>query len=273
MPELPEVETIVRGLQELIGRKVSAVEVYDDKIYASQPAPGALFQLVGQSVVRVTRRGKVIVLDTDGGLVVSCHLRMTGQLWLVPAGAPVPRFVRVKVHFVDVELYFADARRFGYFVVETAAQFADNPFLARLGPDAATISASELAVRLKHRSGSVVKAALLDQTVLAGVGNIYADEALWRAGIHPETRCGDLDEDAVTRLAEAIVYVLARGIETGGSSLRDYVDASGTRGRYLDEAGVFARQGQACRRCGAQIIKTRVAGRGTHLCLNCQRVS
>ena len=271
MPELPEVETIVRGLRVLVGQRIDTVVALDPTALAGSLSTLAGAGLVGRRVQSVTRRGKVIVIATDGDCVLSVHLRMTGQLIYFAANTSLPpRFTRVRIQLASGDLYFADARRFGKCTIGTIDEFTHDAFLNRLGPDAWTVDAGDVASVLRRHPRSKVKAVLLDQSSLAGVGNIYADEALWHAGIHPETLCGVLDEYDAAVLATSVRHVLSRGVARGGSSLRDYVDASGQRGSYLDEAVVFARTGQPCGRCHTPISKIRVAGRGTHLCEHCQ---
>ena len=169
-------------------------------------------------------------------------------------------------------LYFNDQRKFGRMVVLPTADVSADALLARMGPEPLEpeFDAEALGAGLARHPSMTLKAALLDQGVVAGIGNIYADEALWRAGLHPQRRCGTVRRPAVAALRDGIVTVLSEGVALGGSTLRDYVDARGQRGGYLDAAAVYGRSGQPCRRCSTAIVKTTVAGRGTHLCPACQ---
>jgi len=279
VPELPEVETIRRQLDaRLIGRSVWSVETRWHKSFTGRSVdPGVV---VGRPVARVWRRGKVLGIDTDGGISFLTHLRMTGQLLLEPPGTPrdtpSPRetgATRVVFGFDDgSRLYFNDQRKFGRMVVLPTAEVSADPLLARMGPEPLEpgFDAVALGAGLARHPSMTLKAALLDQGVVAGIGNIYADEALWWGGLHPQRRCGAVRRPAVAALREGIVAVLSEGVARGGSTLRDYVDAQGQRGGYLDIAAVYGRSGQPCRRCSTIIVKITVAGRGTHLCPSCQ---
>jgi len=279
VPELPEVETIRQQLDaRLIGRSVSSVETRWHKSFTGRRVdPGVV---VGRPVARVWRRGKVLGIDTDGGISLLTHLRMTGQLLLEPVGTPrdalSPRdtsATRVVFGFDDgSRLFFNDQRKFGRLVVLPTADVPADPLLARMGPEPLEpgFDAEALGAGLARHPSMTLKAALLDQGVVAGIGNIYADEALWRAGLHPQRRCGAVRRPAVAALRDGIVTVLSDGVARGGSTLRDYVDSQGRPGGYLDIAAVYGRSGQPCRRCSTVIVKITVAGRGTHLCPSCQ---
>jgi formamidopyrimidine-DNA glycosylase len=187
---------------------------------------------------------------------------------------PLPdNSTRVIIGFADgARLYFNDQRKFGWLAVMPTDQVEEIPLLAKMGPEPFEQEAwPEFRRRARRHQRAPVKAVLLDQSVVAGIGNIYADEALWAARIHPETPVGALSDRALKRLLEAAAEVMALSLSLGGSTDRNYVDAEGRRGAYLDFAKVFRRQGQPCERCGRPILKTRVAGRGTHLCARCQR--
>jgi formamidopyrimidine-DNA glycosylase len=182
---------------------------------------------------------------------------------------------RVTITFEDgSKLFFNDQRKFGWMRLLPTAEVVNLDFFKKVGPEplAADFNWRDMKQRLLRRKNTSVKAALLDQTVIAGVGNIYADEALWGAKIHPATLVHGLSDAKFHGLYDALVAVLRLSIEKGGSTDRNYVDAEGRRGSYLSFANVFRRQGQACPRCGTVIVKTRVAGRGTHLCPHCQRL-
>jgi len=277
VPELPEVETIRRQLDaHLVGRSVSALESRWPKSMTGRGLDPAA--VLGRPVTGVWRRGKVLGIDTEGGVSVLVHLRMTGQLLLgsPEPGGPSPMDTSATRVILDLDdggrLVFNDQRKFGRMVVLPTTDVDSDPLLARMGPEPleAGFDTGVLGAQLKRRPGLRLKAALLDQSVVAGIGNIYADEALWHAGLHPERRCGTVRRPGVEALHAGIVTILSEGVARGGSTLRNYVDARGDRGGYLEVAAVYGRTGQPCRRCGTAIIKTTVVGRGTHLCPSCQ---
>lgn len=277
MPELPEVETIRLQLDDLItGRSIVAI---DSRWHKSLTGRGVRPDTVlDRPVTLVWRRGKVLGIDLADGVSVLTHLRMTGQLLLDPPGieGPSPRensATRVVIRLDDgSRLFFNDQRKFGRMVVLPTADVADDPLIARMGPEPLEegFDVAALKAILARRPGLRLKAALLDQGAVAGIGNIYADEALWHAGLHPERRCGAVSRTGVGALHAGIVTVLSEGVARGGSTLRNYVDANGDRGGYLEVAGVYGRSGMPCRRCGTTVVKTVVVGRGTHLCPYCQ---
>ena len=288
MPELPEVETVARGLRRLIVGK-NIVKVSHDN---AKSFPNSLVEvnnfMVGANIGGVRRRAKVIIIDLDDSWSLVAHLKMTGQMvfrgeenW--GAGHPNDDFLaelpvratRVQIEFSDgSKLFFNDQRKFGWMKLLPTAEIKNMPFFVKVGPEPLedSFTLENFIDRFKRKKRSAIKAALLDQSVIAGVGNIYADESLWRAQIHPETRVESLDSSEFKRLYEAVRYVMNLSIEKGGSTARNYVNADGGKGNYLDYANVFRKEGSLCARCGSEIIKTRVAGRGTHICPVCQKV-
>lgn len=287
MPELPEVETIRTGLQNLLpGRQITKITHDWPKGFPNSAADVNKFALQAK-ITKVRRRAKVLIIDlsTDYSLVV--HLKMTGQLVFSAqdaqfgAGHPNNSLVgrlpdkttRVTITFKDgAVLYFNDQRKFGWMRLLPTAQIDELDFFKKVGPEplADDFTAKDFAGRLNRRAKSGIKAVLLDQTVIAGVGNIYADESLWAAKIHPETKVQDIPPAKINKLFQGLQAVLRLSIEKGGSTDRNYVDSEGKRGSYLSFAKVFRREGQPCPRCGTTITKLRVAGRGTHICPNCQ---
>ena len=278
MPELPEVETIRRQLGPVLtGRSVVGLRsTWPKSLTGRGIGPESL---TGRVFREAWRRGKVLGLDLEGGVTLLVHLRMTGQLLFDPAdpeGPPVEESSATRV-VLDLDdgsrLVFNDQRKFGRLVVLPTAEVDREPLLARMGPEplAPGFDAAVLAAGLARHPGLRLKSALLDQSVVAGVGNIYADEALWHAGLHPERRCGALRRPDASALRDGIVTVLSEGVARNGSTLRDYVDSRGGRGGYLEVAAVYGRTGLPCRRCGTPVVKTTVGGRGTHLCPVCQR--
>lgn len=289
MPELPEVETVRRGLSRLVvGKRVQAVSHDTDKSFPNPKHDVAQF-LLGATITEVRRRAKVLLIDLTGDYTLVIHLKMTGQLVyrgseVFGAGHPngsligeLPdRSTRVIITFDDgSHLYFNDQRKFGWVKLYPSVEVPNIDFMKRVGPEPLEdeFTAADFIPRIRRRNGTTIKAAILDQTVLAGVGNIYADEALWGALIHPATRVRDVTDQQLTSLLGEIKYVMNLSIEKGGSTDKNYVNAEGKRGSYIDFARVFRREGEACPRHPDVIVeKTRVAGRGTHICPVCQPI-
>lgn len=289
MPELPEVETVRIGLSRLIvGRTVAGVEHDWPKSFPNVPEDVAAF-LVGAKIMSVERRAKVLLVELSNKYSLVIHLKMTGQLVYrsktedFGAGHPSDSLVnplpdkstRVTISFTDGStLYFNDQRKFGWVRLMPMVEIPNLDFFKKVGPEplAADFGWQDMRERLQRRKNTNIKAALLDQTVIAGVGNIYADESLWGAKIHPATLVRNLSDNQFKALYTALRDVLQLSIDKGGSSNHTYVDAEGKKGSYMTFANVFRREGQACPRCGTIIIKTRVAGRGTHLCPHCQNI-
>ncbi|HEV7217122.1 MAG TPA: DNA-formamidopyrimidine glycosylase [Chloroflexota bacterium] len=274
MPELPEVETTRRTLApHLIGRAFTGVLLEWPKAIA-YPDPATFAQrLSGRRIVDLERRGKHLILVLDDGSRLVVHLRMTGSLQLAAPTAAPTRFTRNTLLLDDgTELRFVDLRKFGQLWLVGPDEPEQLPF-SRTGPEPLDpdFTGQALADLLCHRHGKL-KATLLDQHVLAGLGNIYVDEALFEAGLHPERSVDSLTDDDIARLHGAIVAVLRRGIHNQGTSYRDFVGPFGEPGSNQEDLRVWRRGGQACPRCGTPIQKLRVAGRGTHLCPSCQRV-
>ena len=288
MPELPEVETVRRGLAELLpGRVVARVVVFDSpKSFPNAPADVEQF-LYGARVTAVRRRAKVLMIDLDTRYSLVIHLKMTGQLIFrgvqsFAGGHPndsligeLPdRSTRVQMDFVDgSRLFFNDQRKFGWVKLLPTDEVKDLPFMQKVGPEPLDpqTRAEDFIQRIRRRQNSMIKPAFLDQAVIAGVGNIYADEALWAAQIHPQTRVKNVSDQQLNTLFNELRHILQLSIDQGGSTDKNYVDAEGRKGNYLTFAHVFRREGQACHRHPDQeIIKLKVGGRGTHVCPVCQ---
>jgi len=267
MPELPEVETIRSQLApRLVGRSLVRVEILDPRLTRPIDLFEVAEELEGDSIVAVERRGKYLVLRLESGLALLVHLRMAGSFGFEPTSHE-----RAVLELDDgTRLAYRDVRRFGTWLVLERAEV--EPYLAgKNGPEplGARFTAEWLASRLAVRRAPV-KAVLLDQRVAAGVGNIYADEALWRARVNPLRPAESLDPDEVRRLHRAIRVALRAGIERQGSTLSDYRTPEGARGGMQDEFRVYGRDGLPCARCRTTIAKTRVGGRGTWYCPRCQ---
>lgn len=283
MPELPEVETIKIGLSRLLpGKKIAEVSHDWPKSFPNSKADVNNF-LVGSKVLGVRRRAKVLLVELDSKYSLVIHLKMTGQLVYrgeserFGAGHPTDSLIgklpdkstRVTFDFKDgSKLFFNDQRKFGWIRLIPTAEVPNIDFFKKVGPEplSSKFTSSEFASRLRRRANTSIKAALLDQSVIAGVGNIYADESLWGAKIHPATLVKKVSTTKLNKLFSELQYVLRLSIEKGGSTDKNYVNAEGKKGSYLTFARVFRREGLACPRCGTVIVKTRVAGRGTHLC-------
>lgn len=288
MPELPEVETVVRGLNRLILKKKIAQVKHDwPKSFPNLEKDVNDF-MIGAEISKVQRRGKAIIIKLNNGWALVTHLRMTGQMvyrgeenW--GTGHPNDDFLndlpnkstRVEIDFEDqTKLFFNDQRKFGYMKLLPEPEIEELSFFQKLGPEPLedNFTVEIFKERLLKKKNSLVKPTILDQSVIAGVGNIYADEALWRAKIHPETRIKDFSNIDFKNLHESIRFVMNKSIEKGGSTDRNYVNADGSRGNYLEYAAVYHKNGQPCKRCGTEISKIRVGGRGTHFCENCQKI-
>ncbi len=289
MPELPEVETVVRGLNRLILRKkIKSVSFEWPKSFPNSQVEVDNF-LIGVQIERVRRRAKAIIIDLSNEWSLVGHLKMTGQMvyrgeenW--GGGHPNDDFLaklpnkstRVEIVFTDgSKLFFNDQRKFGWLKLLPTAEIKNLPFFQKVGPEPLEddFRFEEFLGRFNRRKRSMIKPTILDQSVIAGVGNIYADESLWRAKIHPETRVGDLSQTDFEKLYEAIRFVMNESIDRGGSTDRNYVQADGSRGNYLKYAAVYHKNGQPCKRCGYEISKIKVGGRGTHFCPNCQQLA
>jgi formamidopyrimidine-DNA glycosylase len=288
MPELPEVETVRLGLQKLIvGKTIKSV--FNDW---PKSFPNALAQvnefMISAKVTQVRRRAKVLMIDLSTNYSLVVHLKMTGQLvyrgeqnW--GAGHPNDSLIaklpdkstRVDITFADdSNLFFNDQRKFGWMRLLPTPEVPNIDFMKKVGPEPLEPSfTKELFLKqIQKRKNSNIKAALLDQTVLAGIGNIYADESLFLAKINPASIVGRVPKARLINLHQAIIGVLKISLEKGGSTDRNYINAEGKKGSYIEFAKVFRKDNQPCPVCGSIIIKTRVAGRGTHVCNKCQKL-
>lgn len=286
MPELPEVETVRRGLYELIiGKRIISEKHDTEKGFPNTPADVSGF-LIEATITDVRRRAKVLMIDLSSGYSLVIHLKMTGQLVYVGAtrfGAGHPndslvhdlpdKSTRVTLTFADnTKLFFNDQRKFGWMRLMPTVEIPNINFMQKVGPEplADDFTAEAFTERFSRRAKTTIKAALLDQSVVAGVGNIYADESLWGAKIHPSRRAETITQQEFALLYSELREVMNLAVEKGGSSNQNYVNAEGKKGGYMDFARVFRREGLPCPRCGTTIEKLRVAGRGTHICPHCQ---
>jgi len=274
VPELPEVETIRSRLAPgLTGRKLERVEILDPRLTRPEPPELVAAALEGERVADVRRRGKYLVVVFESGRHLLVHLRMTGNvLHPAPEGRKDDPHVRAVVRLDDTsDVVYRDVRRFGTWDLLEPGELEGYFAARRLGvePLGRAFTAASLSRSLAGRKAPV-KAALLDQRAAAGIGNIYADEALWYARIHPLTPAGQLDDEQVAALRAGVRKALQLGIRRQGATLRDYRSSDGSEGRMQHEFRVYGRADEPCERCGTPIAKTRVAGRGTWYCPACQ---
>ena len=280
MPELPEVETIHRGLNRFImHQKLEKIDVFCTKSFQGHAIKG--------KVINIRRFGKALIIDLDTNFSLMIHLRMTGQLIFISnkneryaAGHPSDNFTanlpnkqtRVVLNFNNGALYFNDQRKFGFIKVIPTDEVENDAFIKKLAPEPWQLTPEEFHSRLCRHPKSCIKAVILDQTILCGLGNIYADESLFAAHIHPARRAGTITKNEAKLLLKSACEVMEKSIDSGGSTMATYVKADGTKGDYLEKfAQVFRREGKSCPVCGEKIVKIRVAGRGTHICPNCQK--
>lgn len=266
MPELPEVETVVRAIEpELVGKRIEGVDLRRADIVT--PADIDLPSLLkGKKIKRIWRRAKRIMFELGDGNRFYVHLGMSGQLKLAQPDKPIIKHTHLILEFDKEQLRFRDPRRFGG-VFWLGKNHTDDP---KLGPEPLELRAADLQKRLA-KTRRAIKVALMDQAVIAGLGNIYADEALFASGIDPRRPANSLSSAEIAKLNRAIKTVLKRAIEHRGSSLRDYVDAKGRRGKFQKQHRVYHRTGQACVHCGGKIEKIVLGGRSTHFCATCQK--
>ena len=279
MPELPEVETVRRGLMaQVVGRRITKVEVGRERTVRRTSRQALIDGLSGATITAVNRRGKYLLCPLDTGDELMMHLRMSGRLLVAAAGTERPPHTHVVMHLAGEpaqELWFVDPRTFGEVVVFDPAHVAvEMPELAKMGVDPITdgLTRDQFAVLLRARSRQI-KALLLDQHVIAGIGNIYCDEALHLAGVRWDRPSDKLTAREITKLHTAIMKVLTEAIEAGGSTLADtqYVGVDGESGWFQLNHRVYDRAGERCLTCGkANVVKVAVAGRGTHYCPRCQ---
>ncbi|MDZ7316630.1 MAG: bifunctional DNA-formamidopyrimidine glycosylase/DNA-(apurinic or apyrimidinic site) lyase [candidate division KSB1 bacterium] len=272
MPELPEVETIRRGLElHLAGRRLTAVQVLTPKL--RRPVPkGFLQALVGLLLVRVRRRSKYLLLEMEQEWSLVIHLGMSGRLLLETDADAATKHTHLILEFEGLSLVFRDPRRFGFVEVVKQREIAEMEPFASLGPeplsDAFTAEYCLASMRGLRQS---VKAWLMDQRRVAGIGNIYANEALFRAGILPQRPAGTLTAGEIERLAASVKSILQQAVELGGTTLSDFVNSEGDPGYFQNHLEVYQRAGKPCSRCGGIIEKSVTAGRSTFFCSTCQK--
>lgn len=276
MPELPEVETIRRDLnKELKGRKILKLKFYDwPKML--KPSPEAIAKAIeGKKIHDFDRRAKLLLAHLDDhGTTVAIHLKLTGQIFIRKQSDAADRFTHVILELdKGEELRFNDLRKFGFMkLIESRSEL--EKLLSEFGPEPFTREFTfEKFKKIVTKSTRMVKTVIMDQQKISGVGNIYADEALWRAKIHPTKLASKLNDKQLKALYEAILFVLKQGIEDRGTSVDQYYDTHAQKGKHEQNLKVFRQNGKPCSNCGTVVKKTRVGGRGTHYCPVCQPAS
>lgn len=277
MPELPEVESVRRGLEQLlVDRQIATVLIDWPRIITTdQPLEQWSEQLCGQTITAIRRRGKYLLFDLTHNVLIS-HLRMEGKFHYYPEQeVPAEKDKHTHVRFVftdNSQLHYHDVRKFGRMELIEPSEEAAYFLKKKIGPEPMkeVFNQTEFKKQLAQ-SKKVIKPLLLEQHLVAGIGNIYADEILFQAKIHPTRRANTLSDSEMTLLYEAIVDIMERAIQAGGSSVRSYVNSFGEAGRFQEQHQVYGRKDEPCFRCGTLISKIQLAGRGTHFCRQCQQ--
>jgi len=269
MPELPEVETIVGDLRrDILGRKITGVRYLTRSVWRKKPPRAVL--LLGARVNQISRRGKHILIHLSNEYTLVFHLKMTGRLTYENSSDPRRKHTHLILNLDKGQLRFNDIRRFGYIDLVGVGKLENLDYLEALGPDAMEISKDEF-IRLLKSKKRIIKSLLVDQSVLAGLGNIYTDEALHLARIHPRRVSARLSVSKLARLHDAILETLRKALAARGSSVDNYVDGRGAKGSFQEQHLVYGREGKPCRTCGRPIRRLTIGSRSTHYCPECQR--
>lgn len=274
MPELPEVETIRRSLVEKVrGRRIHGVEILLPRLIKWPSAYEFQALVTGKTIQQLERKGKYLIMQLDDSMMLVIHLRMTGRLYFVDNEEKTDRFTHIIFDLGEgCKLLYADTRTLGTLYAMPASELWRIAGLAGMGPEPLTAEFSLAYFRgLLHARKGRIKALLLNQKLIGGLGNIYVDEAMAIAGIDPDRLACSLNDQEAARLYEAVNQVIDDGINHGGTTFRDYRDGTGKSGSHQNYLAVYGRKGQPCKRCGTPIERKEVAGRGTHYCPNCQR--
>ncbi len=274
MPELPEVETIVRCLRpRLLGRRIEELRVLDPPLLRLD-GRSSLVPSTGARIIGLSRRGKMILMDFDDGRSLLFHLKMTGQLFKCPKKIPVDKHTRLIMSFQKSadELRFRDVRKFGFVRAVETSRVEEAPELRRLGPEPLELEPGPFLELFRGRRGRI-KSLFLNQSAIAGIGNIYTDEILFEARIHPGSDVSRLSSRNLERLRAALRLILEKAIQCRGTSVRDYRDGNGLEGDFQSCLRVYGRESRPCPRCGAKIKRIRLSGRSSFFCPRCQRAS
>ena len=274
MPELPEVETVRRTLQGLVMNEQikNVIVTWPKMVKLPDDSEEFRHRLIGQSFLDIKRRGKFLIFHLDDDALVS-HLRMEGRYGIFDSSEEPDKHTHVRFLFESgKELRYRDVRKFGTMHLFSKGDELNHLPLIQLGiePFSDEFTESSLAEVIKKTTRKI-KPALLDQCLVVGLGNIYVDEALFMAGIHPEKRSKDLTPEEVSRLHQSILKTLTEAVNMGGSSIKTYVNGQGEMGMFQQTLNVYGRQGEACKKCGQEVVRTVVGGRGTHTCPECQK--
>lgn len=271
MPELPEVETIASDLREKISKqKLEKIEISDPSVINLKNNRTSV--LVQKYIKEINRHGKYLSLVLDDNQIVTIHLRMTGRLIIAPKNAPLEKYERARLIFENNSLIFADIRRFGKIWLCDEQNHKQETGVCRLGSDALDpkFSFNDFKKALKNKNG-VIKKYLLSQNIVAGIGNIYADEILFLSKVCPDRKVSTLTESELKNIYHNIAPILKKAIKNRGTSFSDYVDTKAEKGKNQEELFVYGRGGQKCLQCGNKLQKIRIEGRGTVFCENCQK--
>jgi formamidopyrimidine-DNA glycosylase len=274
MPELPEVETVRRGLTRwTLNSTINAVDVLHHR--ATNPRSAAQLEVItGASIKAISRRGKFLWFDLDRPYALVAHLGMSGQFRVQPTGAPDEKHLRVRLLLEDhQELRFIDQRTFGWLAI-SASDGSVPDLVAAIAPDIFDpLFDRSVVVRKFRKKQTEIKRALLDQNLMSGVGNIYADESLWRAKIHPQSRCDELSTRKMESLLTTVETVMSKALVEGGTSFDSlYINVNGESGYFAHSLEAYGRENEPCTRCATQIRRIVFAGRSSHFCPKCQRL-
>jgi len=274
MPELPEVETIRQDMiKKVKGKKIENVEIKNEKNIRIISPEQFKEKLKGRVIEDIQRRGKFLIINLDSDDLLIFHLKLTGRLLFSPVGKKEPKYVRIVFTFTDKSrLFFADIRGFADVFLIPRSDVETIPAIKNMGPEPLSpdFNPDKLKQILGGKRGKI-KPLLMDQSVIAGIGNIYSQEALYRAGIHPEREVSKLTEKEIEAIYRSLVDVLKEAIKYRGSSVDAYLDLNGKEGNYVPHLKIYGKEGQICPRCGSSIKKKRVGGRGTYFCSKCQK--
>lgn len=271
MPELPEVETIrLQMKKEIEGKKIESIKAISDKPLENITVEEFKERVEGAFIKDVKRRAKILIIELSTGDSLLIHLKLTGRLLLLKPNVPVEKHTHLIFDLSDgYQLRFWDLRRFGY-VKLVSGKLKEVLELKKLGPEALELSLNEFRGLLASKRSGKIKPLLMNQNFIAGIGNIYSDEALFYAGIHPERNVATLKEDEIARLHEGIRRIMSSAIGHRGSSMDDYVDLFGKQGDFVPHHKVYRRTGELCKACGSRIKRIKVGGRSAHFCPKCQ---
>lgn len=268
MPELPEVETIKNGLSILKGQSITKLNILST--HCLRPNHNRFHSLRGQVVTNISRRGKLLIIHLSSGNFLIFHLKMTGKLILADFQDLLDKHTHLEFFFKSNRLFFNDVRKFGFVCLFSKKELLEWNFWRTLGPEPFKISSIDFAQQIS-KSKANIKSLLLNQKIIAGIGNIYADESLFISKIHPLSKANKIPFNILQNLHKNLIFVLKKAISLGGSSFKDYVNSLGKRGNFQDHFFVYSRAGKSCYKCKNTLKKIKVAGRTTIVCLKCQK--